>query len=1069
MENGKHIKQTEVPKRSGFRLLSPIMMVLIMLLSGMTMKAQTGGNITVSGIVTDGSGETLIGASVVQKGTTNASMTGLDGDYKLTVPSNATLVVTYVGFNPKEVQVNGKTKLDIVVSEDTKLLDEVVVTALGIKRDKKSLGYALQEIKGDQLMETRDPNVANALAGKVAGLQIKQNGSGPAGSSRIVLRGNNSIGGNNQPLIVVDGVPIDNFSGGTDDLFNGGIDKGSGLSDIAPDDIESMSVLKGPAAAALYGSRAGNGVIMITTKKSSGKKGLGISYNTNFVIENPMQLPKYQNTYGQGLNGKYDVTASSSWGEKMTGQTVKDVIGRDAVYASYGNDLEDIMQTGTTWTNSIDISNSTDKGTFRVGVMNLSNKGVVPNSSFGRTSATIRGTAKLSDKFSVDAKLTYINQQADNRIKIGGDPDNIFYNYLLTPRSVHLTDYKDQSLYPNYGFAPNTIATDGSGINLSGLPASWVSNHGAMIRNPYWSMYKNTNSDKRNRLIGFGSLKYDFNDWLNIQGRYGMDYYASQYKNRQATNTPFWEKSGDYRITNESFYEINSDFLITATRDLSDKIGLVATGGGNIMYRRLNTERTIANGLVIPDFFRMDNAKRATTEDRITRSQVNSLYATASFSYDNTLYLDLTARNDWSSTLNPNNRSFFYPSVGASWLITESLDKWDVNHSAINFAKLRVSWAQVGNSADAYQLLNERNISVTNITNTLTNQSESYFFSRFDETKRLYDLKNELVESYEIGLELKAFNNRLGLDFAFYNKDAKDQILKMNIPASSGFTYKYINAGNVRNRGIELVLSGTPVQTKDFQWSMDVNYSRNKNTIVKLYPGVEQQILNHVSTRSLVEIVAKEGGSYGDIYGIPYLRNDNGDILIDDSGLPIFDTNKKKLGNSSPLWMGGIVNYLTYKNFDVMFQIDMRYGGDVYMGSIARGMGAGTLEGTLAGRESMTVEGIRKSDNAANTTQTTAQEYWGRLGSGSEPWIYDATNIRFREFSVGYTIPRKALSKTPFQAIKLSLVGRNLFMIYSKTKGFDPEAGFTSSNAQGIEFGSMPTLRSYGFNLNVSF
>lgn len=1065
MKNNKQTIQTKISKRGPTLFLKLCLATVILLFSTM-IYAQTGGKIKVSGIVTDGSGETLIGASVAEKGTTNATMTGIDGDYSLSVPSNATLVVSYIGFTPKEVQVNGQTKINITVSEDEQLLDEVVVTALGIKRDKKSLGYALQEVKGDQLTETRDPNVANALSGKVAGLQVKQSGTGPSGSSRIVLRGVNSIGGNNQPLVVVDGVPIDSSTGGSDDFWgNRAVDKGSGMADISPDDIESMSVLKGPAAAALYGSRAGNGVIMITTKKGSTGKGLGITLNSNLMFDNPMQMPKYQDTYGQGINGKYAINEAGSWGDRMIGQSFKDLVDNPITYSSGDTELKDFLRTGTTWTNSVDLSKGFEKGAVRLGIMNLRNNGVIPNSSFGRTSVTLRGNANLTSKLSFDAKITYVNQKTNNRVKLGGDPDNIFYNYLLMPRSIHFRDLANTALYPGYAFPQGTTIGD---TDLSGKPVSWTSAYDGKIRNPYWAAYKNTNDDKKNRVIGFGLLKYEFADWVNLQGRYGLDYYSYETKDRLATGTPYWFTSGDFMMQKEDFYEVNADLLATFNKQLSPKIGLFGTAGGNIMYTRTDNLRSQTNGLIIPDFFNMINGIDVSSVNKTFRHQINSLYATASLSYDNTFYLDLSARNDWSSTLNKDNRSYFYPSVNASWIITESLKKWNVNLDFIDYAKFRGSWARVGNDARPYQLINYMPFTTNKV--AVGNKVITQLVGNRKDTEALFDLKNETIESYEFGLEFKAFKNRLGVDFAFYNKDAKNQILKMNISPTNGAgrTFKYVNAGNVRNRGIELMLTGVPVQTKDFQWDVILNFSKNNNKIVELSDGIETQILSDPSITGMLEIVANAGGNYGDLYGKPYKRNNKGEIVVNKNGLPEFDSKAVKLGNNNPDWMGGISNSFKYRGFDLSFQIDMRYGGEVYMGSIKAGTGAGTLAMTESGRESMVVAGV-KADGTINDIQIRAQEYWAALQNGAEPWIYDATNIRFRELSFGYAFPKKMLAKTPFQGIKLSFVARNLFMIYSKTKGFDPESGFSTGNAQGFEYASMPTLRSLGFNLNVNF
>ena len=1045
------------------------LLTFFMMLSG-AVYSQTGSKITVKGVVTDATGEPLAGATVSEKGTTNGTMTGVDGDFTLSVASNGTLTVTYVGFHSKEVEVNGQTTIKISLVEDSKVLDEVVVTALGIKRDRKSLGYALSEVKGDQLTETRDANIANSLSGKVAGLQVKQSGTGPAGSSRIVLRGNNSIGGNNQPLVVVDGVPIDSSTGGSDDYWgNRAVDKGSGMADISPDDIETISVLKGPAAAALYGSRAGNGVIMITTKTGAGKKGIGISVNSNLTFDSPMELPEYQNVYGQGSGNKYVANATSSWGEKMTGQTFKDFVGRDIVYSPYDNNLKDFIETGTTWTNSLELTSSSDKNTMRLGVMNMSNKGIVPNSSFNKTSFTLRATSKLTDKLSMDSKITYVTQKTDNRIKLGGDPDNVFNNYLMMPRSVHFSDlsygtkgYVGEGKVLNpYGYPKGTVSSS-TKTDMTGKPISWTDQYGGLIRNPYWAAYNNTNNDRKNRFIGFASLKYDITDWLNIQGRYGMDFSTAKYIMRHATYTPYWESSGDYILSDDNGYESNADFLITLNKQLSDRLGLVATAGGNIMYARAENIWTQANGLYIENFFSIVNGLNKDVTESLSRKQINSLYATASLAWDNMLYLDITARNDWSSTLNPDNRSYFYPSVGGSWLFTETLKKSNSLPDFLNYGKLRLSYAQVGNDASPYQLYDYYTVRLP-LENGVANLNPTK-----SDTKALYDLKNETVNSYELGLELKAFQNRLGLDFAYYNKEAKNQILKMNTPSSTGFSYKYVNAGNVRNRGIEILLTGTPVQSKDLTWDVSLNFSKNSNKIVELAEGITQQVLSDPSYNGLLKIVAEEGGSYGDFYGKGYMRHENGQILIGADGLPIIDSDEKKLGNGNPKWMAGITNSLRYRDFDFSFQIDMRYGGDVYMGSIRSGAAAGTLKMTEAGRESMTVPGVL-ADGTPNNITTTAEKYYGVLSGISEAWIYDATNVRLRELSVGYKLPRKLLSKTFIQSAKISFVGRNLWMIYSKTDGFDPEAGFSTGNAQGFEYGAMPTMRSLGFNINVTF
>jgi len=1043
------------------------------------------GKITIKGVVTDTNGEPLTGATVGEKGTTNATMTGLDGDYTLSVLSNGTLTITYVGFLPQEIAVNGQTSIDIVLREDSKMLEEVVVTALGIKRDKKSLGYALSEVKGDQLTENRDANIANNLSGKVAGLQVKPSASGAGGSSRIILRGNNSISGNNQPLIVVDGVPIDGGTGAdNDNIWGEGVyDTGSGMSDISPDDIENISVLKGPAAAALYGSRAGNGVIMITTKTGKGGQGIGISYNTNLTFESLMTTPKYQNKYGQGTLGAMDVLSTNSWGAEMTGQSYNDYAKiedsanpgeyinlRKRVYSAGGADVEDFVRTGTSWTNSLDISSAGEKSSIRFGVMNLTNKGVVPNNDFKRTSASLRVTAELASKFTLDAKANFIHQDMNNMVKLGASPDNIFYQFLLMPRSVNLNDFNlgangykaaYKGIVNQYAYPAGTVSQ--SGADLSGRPVSYADPSASNVGNPYFSAYHNTTNDRRYRFIGMTSLKYEFTDWLNIQGRYGIDYIANQLKDIQASGSPIWysEKNGNFSLSKSDSYEMNADLLITFNKQLTDKLGLLATAGGNMMYNRADGVWNSSNGLYIEYFYALSNGLNKDASNSLYRKQINSLYGTASFAWDNMLYLDITARNDWSSALNKSNRSYFYPSAGLSWIFTQTFGERN-GLGPIEYGKLRMSLAQVGNDTDAYRLHNYRNIRVSSQDGSMQGNK--------NQTRALYDLKNETINSWEVGLEMRAFNNRVGLDFAFYNKEAKDQILRKDIPASTGYNYEYINAGNVRNRGVEIMLTGRPVQTKDFTWDVALNWSKNNNKILKLSADAPRQTLSHASYSDQIIVVADEGGSYGDMYGRAYIRDDNGNLIVDDQGLPTFTSDFVKLGNYNPSWMAGLTNTLNYKGISLSFQIDMRYGGSVYMGSYRAGAAYGTLDFTEANRgtETMLVPGVFE-DRTPNTVKTDAQKYWGRVTNVAEEWIYDATNIRLRELSIGYSIPKKLLYKTPLQGVKLSFVGRNLWMIHSKTKGFDPEAGFTTGNSQGIETGSMPTLRSLGFNLNVTF
>ena len=1004
---------------------------------------------TVKGTIIDNYGDPIIGANIVVKGSTVGTITDLDGQFSLEVPANATLVVSYIGFHSQEIAYTGQSELNITLIEDTQALDEVVVTALGIKREKKALGYAMQEVGGEKLTETRDANVANALTGKIAGVQISQNGTGVGGSTRIVIRGNNSIAGNNQPLVVVDGVPIDNFSSNTADYWGSSlVDKGSGISDISPDDIESMSVLKGPAAAALYGSRAGNGVVMITTKTGSANKGIGINLSSNFTFDNPMMTPDFQNEYGQGSNGEFNKNVAGSWGPKMDGSMKEMALG-NYPYAARDNDLyKDFLRTGSTWTNTLELAKTTDDVTFRASVTRLDNKSVVPNSGIDRTSINLRSTAKLAEWLSADIKINYINQNGKNRVSLAADPNSIFYDYLTMPRSIGYSDWEP--------YRDNNWKRD------DGKPAAWIVDHRTAPNNPYWSTERNGNKDKRDRYIGFAAFDFTLTDWLSLKLRSGMDNYTFRYENIRASGNPYWESNGSYRVQEERFKEINTDFLLTAQHNW-DKFGIVGTAGGNIMYRSTSFINNYSGELIIPDFYAIRNGKaHEAVESSITRKQINSFYATASLSWDNYMYLDLTGRNDWSSTLPKGNNSYFYPSVGGSWVFSQMLSNMGKNIGPMTFGKLRVSWAQVGNDTDPYMLRDYYSINY-DIKGGIFNVSNKDWIAN-------PNLKNETIESWEVGLELRGFDNRLGMDVSYYRKDAKDQILKISVPAATGYRYKMINAGNIRNEGWEFALNATPVRNSNgFTWETLLNWSKNKNKIVKLTDETDRQILSDGTGIGFMQIVAEVGGSYGDMYGYGYERDENGNKVIGENGVPIRTNDMIYLGNNQPKWMLGWSNEFSYKNFHMGFLIDLNYGGDVYMGSIATGARFGNLKMTLDNRDGIVVPGVTK-EGAQNTVKITGQDYWAGINGITEEWIYDATNARLREVSFGYTLPRTLLTKTPFTSVKASFVARNLFMIYHKTKGFDPEAGFSNSNkTQGVEFGSMPTMRSIGFNINVAF
>lgn len=1005
---------------------------------------------TVTGTVTSSDdGLALPGVTVTVSDRMNiGTISDLDGHFSLTIPEGAkALTFSFIGMDHQTIDLTSAEVYNVVMKPTTIGVNEVVVTALGIKKEKKALGYAVQDVKGEALTESRDANVANALAGKIAGVQIKQNGTGVGGSTQITIRGNNSIAGNNQPLIVVDGIPIDNFASSPADYWgNSSIDKGSGLGDISPDDIESVSVLKGGAAAALYGSRAGNGVLLITTKKGIKGRGLGIALNSNLTFESPMQTPKFQNEYGQGTGGAFDANVVGSWGPQMDGQKRQMALGEYA-YAARDNDLyRDFLRIGTSATNSIEMTKASEDVTFRAAITRLDNRAVVPNSGLDRTSINLSGTAKMAKWLSTEAKINYVNQNTRNRISLARDPNNIFMDNLYRPRSVAFSDYEPYR-------ATNWKRADGK-------PAAYVTDHNASPDNVFWMTERNRNSDTRDRYIGMMSVDLTFTEWLSLKLRSGMDNYNFFYDMIRATGNPYWETEGSYTTYNERFKEMNSDFLLTFQKNF-DKLGIVVTAGGNVMKRKSELDVNRSGALEIPDFYAISAGREHKAEYTVSKKQINSLYGTLSLSYANAYYLDATIRNDWSSTLPKNNNNFSYPSVSGSWVFSETLAQSGIELGPLSFGKLRASWAEVGNDTDPYML-----------TNTYTldyNIKEGTMVVNRPNWRANPNLRNETIRSIEAGAEIRGWNNRVGLDVSYYKKNAFNQILKIAIPPATGYQYDLINAGNIQNQGWEVALNAIPLKTKDFEWSALLNWSTNKNKIISLTESTKKQILSD-NTGLPFQIVAEEGGSYGDIYGTAYERDEQGNIVVGASGVPIVAANMKNLGNTMPKGMFSLSNTFTYKSVFASFLIDITYGANVYMGSIQMGTAFGTLDMTAPNRSgNLVVDGVTQ-DGSRNTTAISAEQYWTGINSINEAFIYDATNARFRELSVGYSVPKSYLQKTPFNSVKASLVARNLFMIHSTTKGFDPEAGFSNANGvMGVEFNSMPTLRSVGFNLNVTF
>ena len=1018
---------------------------------------QQSAKITTQGTVIDAQGEPLIGVSILEVGTTNGTITDIDGKFTLQVTSGATLELSYIGY--KTQQLKAVSDLGTIqMSDDTEVLQEVVVTALGIKREKKALGYAMQEVKGESLVEARETNLANALSGKISGVQIIRSSNGPGGSSKIQLRGANSVTGTNQPLIVVDGVPMDNFTGASNnDIDNPSMDMGNGLSDINPEDIESMSVLKGASAAALYGSRAGNGVILITTKKGKENPGLGVTISASVSAETLFMLPKRQTSFGQGENGIYDATNGNSWGPAITGQEYTKWDGSTGIMQAYDN-VKNYFDTGINFTESISFSQMFGKTAIYTSLNRMDDASKIPGSELHRTNLTLRASSSFGkdDRWSVDAKVQYINSLANNRPQGGSRDANAFYTVFNLPTTIDIRDFSNP-LKDEYG---NMTWWNRSGVN------------------PYWLKEYNPNKDSRNRFLMNGSLKYKITEWLDAEIRAGSDMYFTERDDKLYAGSTINDGDSRYTVGEQKFYENNFSFLISGHKDhIFGNWGGNFSFGGNLMERKSTGVEVSMGKLTAPDLFSLNNGQKDQLgiTEFYSHKKINSLYGTLGINYDGWAFLDATFRNDWSSALSKKNRSFFYPSVSVSWVISDMVNKIGKTMPEwFTYAKVRASFAQVGNDMDPYQLYDTYTIS------SIGGQPTA------DQGKIKYDadVRSELITSWEVGTELKFFNNRFGIDFAWYKTNAKRQL--MNIPMNnlSGYESMKINAGNIQNTGIELMLNARPVETKDFSWDTQLNISRNKSKIIELLPG-QPGMRYSLGGSDALQIYAVAGGVYGEIWGTKYQRVEDvnspyyGQLLLSDSGLPQATSERYKIGEQQPDMMAGWTNSFTYKNFGFSFLIDGRFGGDIFSFTNLELQSSGIAEVTAPGgkRDDIVVPGvIRQSDGsyAQNQTPVSLQKYYQALGTGragiSEAYIYDATNIRLRNVSLTYSFPSSLLKKTPIQRLKLGVSVNNVWMIKSNLNGIDPESVYaTSTNATGMENASAPTSRTYLFNVTLGF
>lgn len=1087
---------------------------------------------SIKGVIYEGETETpLPGATIFIRGTEKGVTSDFDGNFKISgiEPGNYQLLITFMGYTDKMIPVKliADQELDLGVIKletSSQLLNEVVVTALNITRDEKSLGYSLQKVDGEEVSQSTSTNMVSTLSGRTAGVQVVTNGTGPGQSSSVVIRGYSSMNGDNQPLFVVDGIPINNTTDTRTNTLGGAsnmnLDYGNGAAEVNPDDIQSISVLKGANATALYGSRAANGAIVITTKSGKGQKGLGVSISSKTTFESMLEGPKYQRVYGQGKNfdfqfldgygnGTYD-GVDESWGPRLdgtlraqfdsptsTGLRGGDVHGLDYIlgpsgvdlnrrgiinptpFVDHGDPVENFLQTGRTLTNNVSFYGGNELGNYRVSYTNLDNEGILPNTDIKRNTISFSGDYNLSDKLKVSSKVNYIRTDSDNRHVNGYGTESVMYLFIWWGQSVNVKSLKDYW--------------------QNGLEGFQQFNYNYNYHdNPYFTMYENTNGLAKDRIIGNLSATYDVTDNFKVMVRGGRDFFSEYRFIKRAYSTQRFP-NGQYREDKINFQETNLDFLLTYDKQINEDWYLNANFGGNRMVQKNHFNSLMANKLLLPGVYSFNNADGALVQ-RTSRpeKQINSLYAFTQLAWKNKVYLDLTARNDWSSTLPEKNNSYFYPSASLSVILS---DLFEVNKEKLSFAKIRAGWAQVGSDTDPFRLSDSYLLGTPVGSNPTASPSNSL---------PNYDLKPEIQTSFEVGTDLRFLNDKISLDLTYYNTISKNQILDIELPVTSGKTSRVINAGKIKNYGLELLLDVIPLDNENgFKWNSTFNFGLNKNEVMELSGGVDK----YVYGGNGITLVAEKGGSLGDMWGTGLKRVEDKDSpyygeVIFNNGLVQQDNTLRKLGNFNPDFNLGWNNKISYKNFALNFLFDWRQGGELLSRTRLIAATSGNVVETLWGRDpefggphpGISDSGLSYTDNNGvaqtdgiigngvieltdidgnvtgykeNDVIVAANAYHNnryRRQNVSEG-IYDATFIKLREVKLTYLFPDEIINKLGVQNMSLSLIGTNVWLWAKEFKHGDPEllSFGGGSYVPGVENATVPSTKSFGFSLDLKF
>lgn len=1037
------------------------------LLVAFTMQFSFAQEKTVTGVVSDELGP-IAGANVVVDGTTRGTTTDFDGNYTIKAKQGEVLVISYTGKKAVRITIAAASSYNVSLKDDVVEGKEVIVTAFGIKKEEKAVTYAAQSVKGSSMTEARESNIVNALSGKIAGVQVTNSSGAVGSSSRIVLRGASTITGNNQALFVIDGVPFDNTNYGNAGS-GGGRDLPNGAASINPDDIESVTVLKGPTAAALYGIRASKGVILITTKSGKKKDKFEVSFNSNITFSNPLLLPNYQNSYGQGATsdffqyvdgagGGYNDGVDESWGPALDRglsfvqwDSYKNG-GLPTPWISHPNNVKNFYDTGVAQSNSITLISGGENNNFRLSIGNSDEKGMIPFTDFKKFNVGFNGNMKLGEKLTAGANVTFFNNKSNNLPPVGYSSSNVVQQFIWSARNVNFPDLKN---WRNLPLAPVGTAAEGTPLNWNNV----------FQNNPYWVLETNRNTFDQDRVTGSTYLNYKFNDKLSINGKLMLDHYSQRETLRADVGSNEY-KDGYYAEIARRYSEINAEAILTYQTDLTSDLKLSLNGGMNTLKRVRNTVvGELTGGLELPGLFTLSNVKSGTTPTIDSDSfdqRINSVLGFGQLSYKNYAFLDFSGRNDWSSVLPVKNNSFFYPAVSGSFILSEVLG---LQNAKVNYVKLRAGWSKVGGTGPLGEYSTNRTFTLAN--NNFGTQSS------VPNTQWNPNIKPESTIGTEFGVDVNAYGNRVRLAATYYSQTSTDLILPLQVEAASGFTSSWENAGEMTNKGIELQLGLTPIKTDNFSFDIDLNFAKNKNEVTSL-GGADSYTLGG---QWGMELQAIPGQAYGAIVGFPYARTESGDIIYE-NGLPkVNNSELVTLGNITPDWTGGANFTFKYKNFDLSTLVDAKIGGDVFSMTYMWGRYAGTLDETLIGRETGVVGNGVVSDGAGGYTANnvvvdakTFNQYAYNYSNFTESGVFDASYVKLRQIVFGYSLPKNWLKGTFIQDFKVSVVGRNLALLYKKAPHIDPESAFSNANGeQGQEFGQLPSARTYGFNINVKF